>query len=458
MRLKTLLSTALVCFSASAFAQSWTYDSVALGAGYANDVFYGLDLGTTTLHAGNDWDLAFQVPSVAGRDNTFYGAVRANHVKKAVEVYFLNDSASYNFASISAADTVGKTTSTSQLINNDTNWGTSAFYQNHIATDPFSYGWGSYVMGDHSFRGDLVYLLKVGTEAYKIWIQTYISQVVVPTDTIGYTFRIAKLDGTNDNTVKINLQYGYSDRLFAYYDIASNTVLNREPIRTSWDMLFTQYKQMVYAGPSGYIPYNLTGVLANLGTEIADIRHLNPDDINSTNFKSIMTTKSKITTLTDEIGADWKTYVNPGPSGYYQLDDSASYVIKSKNTLSYWQLQFVRFDGGSATGMGKIVFRKRLLGSAVGVPTVAAQSLSAFTVSPNPAGADATLLMDAKKASSAHMVITDMTGRVLQTATLDLKNGINAYSLNTANWPAGVYAVQVAGQDWKLSNRLVVAH
>lgn len=458
MRLKALLSTALVCFSASAFAQNWVYDSVALGAGYANDVFYGLDLSTTTLHAGNDWDLAFQIPSVPGRDNSFFGAVRANHVKKAVEVYFLNDSASYNFASLSAADTVGKTAPNQQLINNDTSWGTSAFYQNFVPTDPFSYGWGNYVLGDHSITGDNIYLIKVGTEAYKIWVKKYVSQVVAPTDTIGYTFRIAKLDGTNDNTVKIDIQSGYADRLFAYYDIASNTVLNREPVRTSWDMLFTQYKQMVYAGPSGYIPYNLTGVLTNQGTQVADIRHLDPDVIDATNFKTIMNTKSKITTLTNEIGDDWKTYVNPGPNGYYQLDDSASYVIKSKNTLSYWQLQFVRFDGGSATGMGKIVFRKRYLGTAVGVPSVAAQSLSAFTVSPNPAGADATLLMDAKKASSAQMVITDMTGRVVKTASLDLKSGINAYSLNTANWAAGIYAVQVIGQDWKLSNRLVVAH
>jgi hypothetical protein len=460
MKLKTLLSVALVFCSASAFAQNWVYDSVALGTGYANDIFYGLDLGNTTLHAGNDWDLAFQIPAVSGRDMTFNAAVRPNHVKRGIEVYLLRDSASVKWSAITPADTVGKTAASLQLINNDTSWGTSAFYQNHNAADPFSYGWGSYSLNDHSITGDLIYLIKVNGAAYKVWIQKYVSQVVAATDTIGYTFRIAKLDGSNDNAVRIKVQYGYADRLLAYYNIDSNMVFNREPVRSSWDILFTQYRQLINAGPSGMIPYNLTGVLTNLGTEVADVRHVNPDDINATNFKTYInnTATTTHTSHTDEIGADWKTYVNPGPNGYYQLDDSASYIVKTKYTVNYWQFQFIRFDGGGATGMGKILFRKRLLGTAVGVPAVAAQSLNAFTVSPNPAGTDATLLLDSKKAASAQMLITDMAGRVLQTATLDLKTGINAYSLSTANWPAGVYAVQVAAQDWKVSTSLAVSH
>lgn len=459
MKLKALLSTALLCFSASAFAQTWMYDSVALGTGYANDVFYGLDQGIKTLHAGNDWDLGFEMPSVSGRDPLFYAAVRANHSKKGIEVYLLRDSASVKWAGLSAADTVGKTSASMQLINNDTSWGTSALYQNHIATDPFSFGWGNYSLIDHSISGDLIYLLKMNGVAYKLWVQKYTSQVVAPTDTIGYTFRIAKLDGSDDNTVKINVS-NYTNRLFAYYDIENNTVLNREPIRSSWDMLFTQYRQLIPAGPSGLIPYNLTGILTNLSTEVGDVRHVNPDDVNASNFKSYLKNvyTTTYTTHADEIGSDWKTYVNPGPSGYYQLDDSASFIVKTKYTLNYWQLQFIRFDGGSAAGMGKILFRKRLLGTAVGVPTLAAQSLNAFTLSPNPAGESAVLMLDAKKASKAQMTVTDMAGRISQTTTLDLKGGVNAYSLNTASMPAGIYAVQVAAQDWKVSSRLVVAH
>jgi hypothetical protein len=458
MKLKSLLSVALLSVSSAAFAQSgnWVLDSVSMGAGYANDVFYGIDLGTKSLNAGNNWDLGFQIPAVSGRDETFNAAVRPNHVKKNIEVYPLRDSASYYWSSISAADTVGKTDASKALINNDTSWGTSAFYQNRLVTDPFSFGWGNYSMIDHSITGEYVYLLKMNGDAYKIWIQKYVS---TPTDSVSYTFRIAKFDGTNDNSVKFYVKTGgFSDRLLAYYDIASNTMLNREPMRNTWDLLFTQYRQLINAGPGIMMPYNLTGVLSNAGTEIADIRHLNPDDVNSSNFKSVMTTKSKITTHTDEIGSDWKTYVNPGPSGYYQLDDSASFVVKSKNTRNYWQLQFIRFDGGSPAAAGKILFRKRYLGTAVGVANVAAQNLNAFTVTPNPSSTDATILVDAKKALAARLMVTDMGGRIMQSASVDLKNGVNAFNLSTANWPSGVYAVQVAGQDWKVSSRLVVAH
>lgn len=453
MRLKTLLSAALIGFSVSAFAQAgpWTYDSVAMGGGYANDVFYDLDQGTTNLHAGNDWDLAFQ--TTGSRELMFNAAVRANHTKKGVEVYVLGVSATAKWATLSPADTVGKTSPSMQLINNDTSWGTSAFYQNRLVTDPFSYGWGDYQMSDHSIVGDQIYLLKMGGNAYKFWVQKFVS---TPVDSVSYTFKIAKLDGSGENTLKFYTKGGgFSDRLFAYYDIATNALISREPTRTSWDLLFTQYKQLIPAGPGPLVPYTLTGVLSNLATEIADVRHLNPDDIDGSNFKTIMTTKSTITIHTDKIGADWKTYVNPGPSGYYQLDDSASYIIKSKNTLNYWQMQFMRYDG-SATG--KIVFRKRYLGTSVGVPSVAAQNLNAFTVSPNPAGADVTLVLDAKKTASAQMLITDMAGRTVQVASIDLKSGINAYSVNTASWPAGVYAVQIAAQDWKVSSRLVVTH
>lgn len=456
MRLKTLLSAALIGFSASAFAQAgpWTYDSVAMGAGYANDVFYDLNQGATTLHAGTDWDLAFQTTRFG--EPMFNACARANHAKKGVEVYPLALSAAANFATLTPADTIGKTSPSMQLINDDTSWGNGAFYQDHLSTDPFSFGWGEYNPSDnHSVNGDRIYIIKMGGNAYKFWLKKYVS---TPSDDISYTFRIAKLDGTDDNTVVIYRKDGFADRLFAYYDIATNTVINREPTRTSWDLLFTQYRQLIAAGPGPKVPYTLTGVLSNLATEIADIRHLNPDDITAANFKSVMTTApNMISKRTDEVGADWKTYVNPGPNGYYQMDDSASFIIKSKNSLNYWQLQFTRFDGGGAGG-GKIVFRKRFIYTSVAVPAVAAQSLNAFAVSPNPASADATLMLDAKKATTAQMIVTDMAGRTVQTASLDLKGGINAYSINTSAWPAGIYAVQVVAQDWKVSSRVVVAH
>jgi hypothetical protein len=67
-------------------------------------------------------------------------------------------------------------------------------------------------------------------------------------------------------------------------------------------------------------------------------------------------------------------------------------------------------------------------------------------------------MIDAKKAVSAQLIVTDMAGRSVQNTSVILKQGMNGFSLSTTAWPAGMYAIQVAGEGWKLSTRLVVAH
>jgi hypothetical protein len=67
-------------------------------------------------------------------------------------------------------------------------------------------------------------------------------------------------------------------------------------------------------------------------------------------------------------------------------------------------------------------------------------------------------MIDAKKAVGAQLIVTDMAGRNIQHTSVSLKQGMNGFSLNTAAWPTGMYAIQVAGEGWKLSTRLVVAH
>ncbi|MBS1614938.1 MAG: T9SS type A sorting domain-containing protein [Bacteroidetes bacterium] len=452
MRLKLLLSAALLSLSVSSFAQGpWLYDSVSMGAGYANDYYYGLAQGTKAFTSGTDWDLAFQT-TVFG-ELSFNATVRANHARKGVEVFTLHLQASTHFGNMTPADTVGRTGSDNQLFNVDTSWGTGAFYQNRRPENAFDYGWGAYDMTTHYLNGDSLYLIKVGGVSYQFWLEQYISY---PEDSISYKFHIAQLDNSNSHTIKLYRtdpagSYDFSNRLFAYYDIASNNIVNHEQgPRSSWDMLFTKYMTPV-PGPNGIQEYEVTGVLMNLSREVAKVEHLNPDDINAGNYQNY--TRS---TLIDAIGYDWKTFVNPGPNGYYQLNDSDSYIIKSHNGngTDYWQLQFTRFDGSST---GDIVFRKRLL-TTVGVAEINNNKPAAISIAPNPANNQALLMLDAQTTASAQMLITDMAGRVLRQEALNLKSGINAFSLNTANWPAGIYAVQVAAQGWKLSSRIVVAH
>src|SRR5690606_39027506 len=121
-------------------------------------------------------------------------------------------------------------------------------------------------------------------------------------------------------------------------------------------------------------------------------------------------------------------------------------------------MYFTRFDGSSPTGQGKIVWNRRYLGSAVGVKQVAS-AVNAWFVASNPATNEASVMIDAKSASpAARLIVSDMAGRIVANSSIDVRQGMNAFGLNTSSWPAGVYAVQIAGGDLKLSTRLVVVH
>ena len=68
-------------------------------------------------------------------------------------------------------------------------------------------------------------------------------------------------------------------------------------------------------------------------------------------------------------------------------------------------------------------------------------------------------MIDAKVATpAARLIVTDMAGRTVLNTSIAIQKGMNAFGLNTSSFTAGMYAVTVAGGDWKMSTRLVVAH
>ena len=456
MKLKSILMAALLGSAPAAFAQTFVQDSVAMGVGYANDVFYALKTGGTTYQQGNDWHLAFQMTRF-GEPN-FNASIRANHPRTGMSVFEIDRSAPTTFNSITAADTIGKTSPARALFNNDTSWGTGAFYQNRSITDPFDFGWGIYASSPtHAVNGTSSYLLKLANgAAYKFWVKKYESY---PTDSISYTFQVAKLDGTGDRTVTIkrsSANMNFTDRLNAYYNIDSDRVANREPMRQTWDLLFTQYNDSTFAPPPApagtKVLYTVTGVLANQSVQMVNTHLVNPDPAQHKSY----TYSTRINT----IGYDWKTYVNPGPSGYFQLDSTANFFIRTANYPNeYYQLRFTRFDGGGSAGQGKIVFEKRFLSSNLAVGKVSAAAVSNWFVTPNPATNSAFVMIDAKTATAgAVIMVTDMSGRVVMNTNVDIKEGLNSFEVKTAAWPDGMYAIRIAGASLNLNTRLVVTH
>src|SRR5690606_36775229 len=188
----------------------------------------------------NNWHLGFQM-------NSFSVGVIANHNAGSVSVYSLNKSASAHFDHIGAADTVGKTST--PLNNSVHTWDEGAFNMNKDQANAMNNGWGDYDMSSHNIIGDSTYLVNIGTESYKVAI---LKNVTNPLDSVSWTFRIAKLDGSNDVTKKVyKVAGGFNNRNFAYYNVQTDQFIDREGVSNAqWDMMFGKYVDSTAMGAS----------------------------------------------------------------------------------------------------------------------------------------------------------------------------------------------------------------
>lgn len=436
-----------MAFGIQAGAQTWQADSVKMGAGYADDVFYDLHSGNDKTAASDNWDLAFQINKFG--DPMFNGSVRANHIKRDVQVYLLNKKGSTGFGTLVPADT--NVSLSSSLVNNDTSWGTGAFTVCR-GSNQFDFGWGSYNMTTHNLSGDTLFLVKAKGVFYQMWIQEYVS-----TNNIEYRFKVAKWDGTGVRNDTVKRVAPYDDRLFAYYDLETGTVIDREPSRKDWDLNFVQYQKGGQPGgqnPKVYQAY--AGVLTNLRTEVAKITGVDPNTINTGNYTSHTGNLSKETNI---VGDDWKSFNMS--TFMYDIDANTSYIIKpdtAYNGEAYIHLRFTRFDGGSGGAEGWVVFEKRVL-YALSVENTQGVEQAKYSIYPNPAQNQVNVMVDAKAAdNNTVMVLSDVTGKVLQSTTVQLKKGVNAYSFNVAQYPTGTYIMSVMNSDFKVTQKVVVQH
>lgn len=435
MKLKSLLLLGATAFSFNTYAQTWVADSVEMGAAYANDIFYSLKNGQQKSESNTNWHIAFQtLPPLGANSNV---SIWANHVAGKVNVYSLHLSATAKFGALTNTDTIGKV----MLYNTDTSWNFGAFNRMNDASNPFDYSWGAYNMTSHSVVGDSLYLITIDNAAYQVWVQEYKS---TPSDSISYRVRIADFNGNNDKTIRIYRKNGYTDRNFAYYDVVNDVIRDREPGRTTWDIVFTRAIEFVAAGPGPLQPYPVTTVYSNFGVSVAEVNDLNPS---TTGYDS----KPYLNDI-HVIGSDWKKApMGPGP---WTMRDSAHYFIKTNNTNEYYQLHFTNFYGSSN---GRAVFEKRKLGDVTSVKNINT-SVAAYSIAPNPAVNETAIMIDAKEAANTAIFVTDITGKIVEKYTVKLNAGVNAFRINISNYASGTYMVTIANGDWKATQKLAVQH
>jgi hypothetical protein len=285
-------------------------ETLSMGAGYANDIYYRLSDGLVTSAPRSNWDIAF---SVSPREAAILTNGTSGVTLKAFPV-----SAGWSWTT--SIDTAGYHNWT-PLFNSDTTWTEGAFNMN--ATGHPNYGWANYDIVTHNLTGVSLYIIKTRNGSFKkIWIEKKF------TVDQKYIFRYSDLNGSNEHD--ITLLVSGKNKNFVYYSLDTNAEVDREPETTNWDIVFTKWMDK----SMGYYP--VTGVLQNIGVTSVESNNIDPlsTEIPVTGYLTAIST----------IGADWKI-INMN-TYQYAMDETRVFFVKDMNNKIY-RIKFKTFEGSS---------------------------------------------------------------------------------------------------------------
>lgn len=407
---KSILSLVAVLSGIALNAQ--VIDTVIVGSGYANNVFYSLENDEQAVVSATAWDIAFATSLNPSSDLTT--SILFNY--KTGSLYEIPGSDPADFDN---ADTTGLST-WGPLFNSDTTWAKGAF-NNTEFLGGYDYGWGTYDAVTHmGIAANRVFIIKYSDNTYKkLKIDLSFSS--------GYTLTVANLDNSSPLTLNIPVT-PYSAKNFVYASITAGTVLDLEPEATAWDLKFHQYPYLALGG------YPVAGIFHNYGTTAAEVHDVNAaayTDYGSQAFQSDISV----------IGYDWKN----AQAG--TVEDSLVYFVKTQDE-SVWKLVMTGFISG-ASGNGSYIFSKQNLTALA----LKENQQIVFDVYPNPATDKVTIALDNNTETT--VTVIDMTGRTVHTETVQ-QNGLALVQLNVSDFNAGMYSVICSSAGSAAVKKLVI--
>ncbi len=392
-----------------------TIDTVSVGAGYANQIWYSLPNDNQGSAAKNNWDLAFDCGGQGG-------AIHINSIT-GTTLWGYPKADTSGWATV---DTSGIKTWATRW-NSDTSWSEGAFNRYANASNPYDMDWGIYSMITHYVTGDSLYIIKLASGTYKkLWIVQLANGI--------YSFRYANLDGTSDTPAQI-VKATYTGKNFAYYSIQNNTALDREPLSANWDLVFTQYTTFI---PSAY---TVTGILHNNGVAVAQAEPI------STPTAYVNYGAHSFNTAINEIGYDWKTFTTS-----FVIDDSLVYFVKRSNG-DIWKIIPTGF-GGSSTG-NFIFSKEKIFSTGITEPGTFSASMVVY---PNPCtGGNTNIIYNLETPASAVLLnVYDLSGRNIFSDELNSGEGFFTYKLNTSVINTGIYIVSVTVDGRTMQQKLII--
>ncbi|PSK90159.1 T9SS type A sorting domain-containing protein [Taibaiella chishuiensis] len=460
MKLKYTLAVGALALTTAAQAQTWIKDTVSMGVGYANSVYYSLANGMSGAPvADNNWHFGVQALNAMADTHGGVG-IWTNEATKTgavVKLYSLHKQGTVSFLTATAADTVGMTGAAKQLHNDTSTYAMGAFNAGATGgSNPsagINYGWGNYSSNSqggfpaHSVVGDSLYLLTLnqggGMGAPATITGTYIVWPRALANGNQWTLYVKNLATNTIDTLGVSI--AGATTLFKYYNLTTKTWSDREPNKNSWDIVFSNFMDLY----GTYGLQGVTGVLSNYNIKVAQADNVAPNSADYNNFASAYS--EDIHT----IGSDWKT-VNM-TTFKYDIKANQSWFVKLSNG-DIWQVYFDMFDKDAANNQ-KIALQKRKVFTAPVTGIVDAnQFVSNVVVAPNPViNGQANLLVDAKQTiRDAKIIITDLSGRVVLQTTKTINAGFQQLRLDVSSYTSGLYMVNLAGEGWNSVQKIVV--
>ena len=407
------ISIGLLLLSQSFFSQ--TNDNISLLPTYANQSFYNLNTGEVANVDNNNWDIAF---SAGG-----YGsAIRINGQSGTLLYTYPNgDISDWNTVDISTIATWNP------INNSDTSWGLGAFNVNADPTNGMDLGWGIYSTITHHITGDSINIIQLSNGDYK-------KLQIIKLSSGNYDFKYANIDGSSEVITSIS-KSTFTGKNFGYYSIINDIEVDREPLSSEWQILFTKYITQLSPG----VTYGVTGVLANNDIQIAKAENI---DVANADHSA-----HSFSTHTNAIGYNWKSFNMSSFS--YDIQDSLCYFIKD-DLDNIWKLQLTGFDGSST---GNIYFNVENIQSA----NMLENNDITFTIYPNPSiNNEVSVIYDLNNNSnSSEIHITDINGKLVRSYILN-NNGFNVNKLSLTEFSPGVYVVSLVNGNSIVNKKLIV--
>ena len=292
-----------------------TSESIPMGNNHINDVYFSFQNGEVATYNRSDWDIAFSVPLQTATILINEGA--------GVMLYSFGDTTTWD-----AVDTAGIGSWTA-VYNDKSDWMNGAF--NRYATGEFNFGWGTYDHANtYAVWGDSIYVIKLTNGD---WKKLFIRKRDGYSDT--YILRWADIDGSNQVDASFSPAAYANTKHFIQYSIVNEEVVEAQPDKDTWDLLFTKYIVKIPYGPGIYIDYPVVGVLMNQDREGLKVDDKIPEDAHYTDASVNFSSQADI------IGWDWK--ISDPVTHEITLADSTSYFVKNSADEIY-RIFFTEYD------------------------------------------------------------------------------------------------------------------